>query len=77
MSEVKEIKVEDMDEHGCFDCPKCGKLVNPDAEETYEVLSVDGACGVNEFHFITIKHECGQVIKIDVRGELKGEEVIE
>ena len=68
MSEV-EVGVKDMDAGGGFVCPKCKSYVNPDEEEEYEVVDVEGECGAHRLWFLTIKHRCGQVIKIDVRSE--------
>ena len=69
MLELSEVVItaKDMDEHGCFYCPKCKELVNPDAEETYEVIEVDGECGANGIYSVTIRHKCGQVIVIEVK----------
>ena len=65
MTETKEITKKDMDEHGCFACPKCGEKICPE-DENYEFLDAEGSCGAHELLFITVRHKCGQVILIDL-----------
>jgi len=65
MRELVEVRQKDMKDDGSFPCPKCGVVLSPECtEEELELLDIDGECGANRLYSITVKHTCGQVIKI-------------
>ena len=63
------IRESDMNEKDEFPCPKCGVVLSPDDDitppEDVELVDVEGECGAHRLYSMTIKHKCGQVIKID------------